>query len=138
MKIGTTSSISRDFMETKMSLKYNDESQVLVVKYRDGVSVNEFLSSLKGVIHESRELGEMNGVVLDFLEASFDFPAPKHQRIVEFLRLNLGFFENYRVGVVANNPHNIVVAMLIARADFRYCFRPFTTLNAAVIWAERD
>lgn len=124
-------------MKTKNSLRYDHESEVLIAEYRDGISINELLTSWKEIIPACQAFNGMSGMVLDFSDANFDFPAPHHEKIVDFIKLNLSFFEKCRVGIVANNPHNIVVAMLIARADYRYCFRPFTTLKAALLWVQR-
>jgi len=136
MQIDNSSPISKPFMENKGSFQYVTDSGVLIVKCLGDVSIKGLSFIWEEIAQEFPVSSRIKGVVFDLSSGNFAFPAPDHGRIVGFLKKHHDFFRHYRVGVVANSPHNIVVAMLVARADSNYCVRPFTTLKAALHWVK--
>ncbi len=122
-------------MDIKYSIHYDEKQKVVIEKYRDKVSLNDVISSWEKMIKSDSLPGEARGLVLDCGNAHLDFPASEHQKIVEYYRKNIEFFGKYKIGFVANTPHNIVIVMLVAQADSRYYLRPFTSLKAALEWA---
>ena len=135
MGIGEISSNPK-FLDGKVSLEYDSSKSVLLKTYFGNISFDDFVASWTEILSASDFSEKLAGVILDFSEAYFDFPANDNEKVVRFFIRNFRFFGKYKIGIVANNPHNIVVAMLIARAETSYCLRPFTTLNAALFWVQ--
>ncbi|PWD98037.1 hypothetical protein [Marinilabilia rubra] len=136
MQVNHSSSISRSLTENAGSFTYDEEAGVLVIRCFGDVTVDS-IASIWGEIVDGFSISEkMKGIVFDLSEGHFVFPASDYDHIVGFLKEHLDFFGRLRLGFVANDPHNIVVAMLVARADARYCLRPFTTLKAAIYWVQ--
>lgn len=123
-------------VDANYSIHYDEKQKVVIEKYSDQISLEDVISSWEKMIQSSNSLpGETRGLIFDCGNAHLDFPASEHHRIVKFYRKNIGFFGKYKIGIVANTPHNIVIVMLVAQADNRYYLRPFTSLNAAMEWA---
>jgi hypothetical protein len=121
-------------LQNKFSFGYDDDSKALIKKCSENITVRDIIDSWDGMICNCSLPEDTRGLVLDYSNAHLNFEVAEHQKIVDFYIKNLNFFNKYRIGVVANNPHNIVIIMLIARADERYLLRPFTTLRAALVW----
>jgi hypothetical protein len=121
-------------LQNKFSFCYDDDSKALIKKCYGSITVRDVIDSWNEVICNFPLPEDIRGVILDYSNAHLNFDVVEHQMIVDFYIKNLNFFSKYRIGVVANNPHNIVIIMLIARADERYLLRPFTTIGAALVW----
>ena len=114
----------------------NEDSSAVVGAFEGKVSVDDILCFWDELIKSDSLPFGMKGIVLDFSDAVLDFKASSYKRIVDYFIENISFVGKFKIGVVANNPHNIVVVMLIARENFMYELRPFTTIKASLIWAK--
>lgn len=117
-------------------MDFNADSSALVGAFEGKISIDNILCFWEELMKCDSLPAEMKGVVLDFSKAILDFKASSYVRIVDFFIENISFVRKFKIGVVANNPHNIVVIMLIARENFMYELRPFTTINASLIWVK--
>lgn len=120
----------------RFAVDVNDYSSVMVGAFEGKISVDDILYFWDELMKSDSLPAEMKGVVLDFSNAVLGFKASSYTRIVDFFIENISFVGRFKIGVVANNPHNIVVVMLIARENFMYELRPFTTINASLIWVK--
>jgi hypothetical protein len=120
--------------DKSFSIEYDWKANGLVGVFEGMVTVDDIISFWDDLMNYDSVPAETKGVVLDFSNARLDFKASAYLRIVDYFVENISFVGRFKIGVVANNPHNIVVLMLIARENFMYELRPFTTLNACLVW----
>lgn len=115
------------------SVDFNWKSNAIVGVFQGDVTVDDVLSFWDALMKEELP-PETKGVLLDFSNAKLSFKASGYLRIVDYFVENISFVGRFKIGVVANTPHNIVVLMLIARENFMYELRPFTTRRACLVW----
>jgi hypothetical protein len=118
------------------AIDLDNDSSAVVGTFEGKISVDDILYFWDELMKSDSLPPETKGVVLDFSKAILDFKASSYTRIVDYFIENISFVDRFNIGVVANNPHNIVVVMLIARENFMYELRPFTTKNASLIWVK--
>ncbi|WP_010663943.1 hypothetical protein [Marinilabilia salmonicolor] len=119
--------------ECLASVEFNWKSRAIVGVFQGEVTVDDVLSFWDALMKEDLP-PETKGVLLDFSNAKLSFKASGYLRIVDYFVENISFVGRFKIGVVANTPHNIVVLMLIARENFMYELRPFTTRRACLVW----
>jgi hypothetical protein len=118
------------------AIKLDDDSGSVVGIFEGKISVDDILAFWDELMKSDFLPSEMKGVILDFSKAILDFKASLYTRIVDYFVEHISFVRRFKIGVVANSPHNIVVVMLIARENFMYELRPFTTFNASLVWVK--
>jgi hypothetical protein len=118
----------------RMRFHYNEKRRVMIRRFSGNVSLEEVVDSLNEVIRNGIFIEKVKGLLLDCSNAHLDFSATEYRQIVNYFVENIDFFKKFKLGFVANTPHNIVIAMLIEQADDRYIFRPFTSIEAAMVW----
>ncbi|WP_291857831.1 hypothetical protein [Marinilabilia sp.] len=115
-------------------IDYDWKANCVVGIFKGKVTVDDIIAFWDDLMKNDAVPSGTKGVVLDFSDARLAFKASAYMRIVDFFVENISFVGRYKIGVIANNPHNIVVLMLIARENFMYELRPFTTLGACLVW----
>jgi hypothetical protein len=118
----------------KVFINFCHDSGAVVGAFEGEVSVDDILFFWEELMKNHSLSSEAKGVIMDFSNAKLDFKASAYTRIVDFFIENISFVGKFKIGVVANSPHNIVVLMLIARENYMYELRPFTTINASLVW----
>jgi len=120
--------------ECLASVDFNWRSGAVVGTFKGKVTVVDILSFWDDLMRGGDLPAETKGVLLDFSNAKLSFKASAYLRIVDYFVENISFVRRFKIGVVANTPHNIVVLMLIARENYMYELRPFTTKRACLVW----
>ncbi len=115
-------------------IQYEEKSQAIVGVFEGDISVEDILSFWEELRNGYPIPQDIKGVAMDFTNARMDFDASEHEQIASYFLENISFVNRFRIGFVANNPHNIVIVMLVSRESYRYEVRPFTTLAASLIW----
>ena len=115
-------------------IHYNEERRVIIRRFSGRVSLDEMIGSLNNVIKNKVYSENAKGLLLDCSNGHLDFSASQYRQIVDFCARNIEILQKFKIGLVSNTPHNIVIAMLIEQADDRYIFRPFTSIEAAMVW----
>ena len=76
----------------------------------------------------------IQGIILDYREADFDFEVGSEDRVVDFYKKNKALFSAYKIAVITTNSKNITLPLLVTAKLNGFDYELFSTLEAATDW----
>ena len=121
-------------MDEKFSFHFSSSLGIFFKHYYGNITLDDIYSSWKYVIDNHLIPSETKGFILDYRDATLDFPPKQHSAISDFYKSHLEVFGNLKIAILTDNPQNVVVSVLVESEDEGYHSRPFTTMQAAIVW----
>jgi len=112
-----------------------DSSLGIFFKYYFGpITLEDIGDSWEYVIENHLIPEGTKGFVLDYRNAVMNILPDKHPRIADFYKNNLDLYGNKKIAILTDNPHNVVISILVESKDEGYHSKPFSTMEAAIQW----
>ncbi len=105
--------------------------------YYGPITIDDIISSWQFAINNQLIPKETKGFVLDYREANFRISIDEHEIIADFYKNHPEIFGKLKTAVITDDPHDIIIPILIETLNEGYYSRPFTTFEAAVDWVLR-
>lgn len=121
-------------MNEKISYRFESSSGIFYKYHYGNISIEEIRNSWEFAFEQKLIPADVKGFILDYTEASFDFPIQDFRKISAFYRQHLDVFEGYRIAIITSNPKDMVIPILVAMEDVGYHSREFSTHEEALSW----
>lgn len=118
----------------KFKYHFNSSLGVLYKYYYGDITLEDITSSWEHAFENNLVPKGVKGFILDYREASFDIKIEEHTHIADFYKNNLDVFGNLKIGIITEEPNDIVIPILVESIDDGYSSQPFTTHEAALEW----
>lgn len=118
----------------KFKYHFNSSQGILYKYYYGDITLEELKSSWEYAFEHNLIPKEVKGFILDYREATFKIKIEKHTGIADFYKNHLEVFGDLKIGIVTEEPTDVVIPMLVESLDEGYSSQPFTTLEAALQW----
>jgi hypothetical protein len=121
-------------VDNKIKYEFDEDSGIFYKSYFGVISVNDILASWEYAFENKLIPPGVNGFILDHRNSILKLNTFDYLQIVDFYKNNLNIFRNFKIGTITEDPHGVVVTMLIGTIEEGYATKPFATKNCAVNW----
>lgn len=120
--------------EPKIRFEFDSNTGILFKYYFGTITIEDIHSSWEYAIQNNLIPPERIGFILDYRNATLRLPHLEYKEISNFYRQHPEIFEGYKIAIVTENPQDIVIPVLVREMDAGYLSRPFSTVDAAILW----
>ncbi len=121
-------------MNEKVFYQFDNSSGIFYKYHYGNISIEEITSSWEFAFQQKLIPPKVKGFILDYTEATFDFPIQDFRKISAFYRQHLDVFKEYRIAIITSNPKDMIIPILIAMEDVGYYSKEFSSLENARKW----
>ncbi|WP_111710203.1 hypothetical protein [Lutibacter citreus] len=121
-------------MTEKFEYSFNNSLGILFKTYYGPITINDIESSWEYAFEKGLIPKEKKGFILDYRKSNFNIKIKEHNSIVNFYKKHIDIFGNYKIAIITEKPKDIVIPMLVEYQDNGYSSKPFSTVEAAIIW----
>jgi hypothetical protein len=125
-------------MNKKILYRFDDLTGIFYKNHNGNISIDEITASWEFAFQQKLIPADVKGFILDYTEASFNFPIQDFRKISAFYRQHLDVFKEYRIAIITSNPKDMVIPILIAMEDVGYHSKEFSSLENARKWVLRQ
>ncbi|PWE00768.1 hypothetical protein [Marinilabilia rubra] len=119
------------------SLEYKSDLKILIKEQTGSVSIEDVLSFSNHLAQKDNVLKETAGLIFDCRNALLDYDLDEQNLLTNNLRTRANLYNNLKIAVVSNDPHNVVLIMMLGHADNNLFITPFSTIQGAIAWMSR-
>jgi hypothetical protein len=123
-------------MNEKVTFQFSPSLGIFFKHYYGSITLEDIRSSWEYIIHNHLIPAETKGFIVDYRNAIMNIPADQHPSIADYYKEHLEVFNNCKIGVLTENPQNVVISILVESKDEGYHSKPFSTMEAAVRWVQ--
>lgn len=121
-------------MNNKFKYHFNNSLKILFKYYYGHITINDIESSWEYAFKNNLIPKDTKGFVLDYTNATLDMKPDEHTAIADFYKKHIEIFRNYKIGIVTDNPKDVVIPILVETKDDGYESSPFSSMEAAIEW----
>lgn len=121
-------------MTNNVEYKYDSATSVMYKIYCGKITIETIKNSWEWAFTNKIIPENTRYFVLDYREATIDFSPRRHDNITSYYQSKPEYFAGKKFAVISNNPHNVAISTLVHLDDIGYESRPFSTIEAAIIW----
>lgn len=125
-------------MGAKFEYEFDSKTNILHKTYYGSISMEEIESSWKYAFNNGLIPKDVKGFILDYRNANFDINIEKHIEISDFYKKFIEIFGGLKIAIITENPKDIVIPVMVNTKDEGYSSRPFSTVEAAIVWILRE
>lgn len=113
---------------------FNPTNRIFYKIYEGTITIDDIKTSWLKLFNEEIIPEEAIGFILDYSGANFSLNLNEYNKIAEFYKDNLAYFMNTRIGIITNNPRDVVIPTLVKTLDDGYESKPFSSISNAEKW----
>ncbi len=121
-------------MDENFTYRFSKSLGVFFKNYNGNITLENINSSWDYIISNHLIPPETKGFVLDYRNAIMNIPPNHHDGIVDYYTKHLDVFGGLKIAILADNPQNVVITVLVESKDNGYKSKPFSTMQAAIAW----
>lgn len=118
----------------KFKYQFDSSSGILYKFYFGEITMADIESSWEYAFENNLIPKETKGFILDYRSATFKIEIDDHVLIADFYKNHIDVFGNQKIGVITEDPRDVIIPILVESKDDGYHSRPFSTLEAAINW----
>ena len=123
-------------MKYPVEYEFDKDCEILIRKFKGTVSMNDIISSWEEIIAKNLISSKHKGVISDFRETNLQVDMRDMDKISAYFNDNITIFENLRLAQIIDSPL-IAYPMIFRINNPKTPLKPFSTLEAAIIWVKR-
>ncbi|UCH15424.1 MAG: hypothetical protein JSV22_05515 [Bacteroidales bacterium] len=121
-------------MEPKTEYKFDKSTGILYKYYHGHVNLKVITSSWQYAFDNNIIPKNVKGFILDFRDATLKMNIKETSRIADFYGQHSNVFKNKKVGLIMQEPEQVVFPIAIELENIEFFPRPFYTETAAIKW----
>lgn len=121
-------------MDKKFKYEFDQLTGIQYKFYFGLISIEDIASSWYFAFENNLIPQNVKGFILDYRNATFNFEIEDHIEISEFYKKHIDVFKNLKIAIITDKPKDVVIPILVKSKDSGYESRPFSTIEAAIIW----
>jgi hypothetical protein len=120
--------------EEKYKYRFDSSLGILFKYYYGNIDLSDIISSWEYAFENNLIPKETKGFILDYRKATFKIEIEKHTSIADFYKNHIDVFGDFKIAILTEEPRDVVIPVLVKSQDEGYFSRPFSTLEAAIVW----
>ena len=121
-------------MKPYFKYHFNSSLGILFKYYYGNITLTDIENSWHYAFQNNLITDNVTGFVLDYSEANLNINPEDFYKISDFYKQNINYFNHKKIGIVTNNPKDVVIPMLVETKDEGYASHPFSTIESAIDW----
>jgi hypothetical protein len=113
---------------------FDPETKIFYKKHFGVITKEEIFKSWDHAIENDLIPKDTAGFIVDFMDAQLNLKLLDVKHIPIYFNLHSDIFGNKKMAILVKSPEEIVVPVLIERAQKKYFLKPFSTETAAIKW----
>ena len=118
----------------KFTYSFDEKTGIMFKSYFGSITFHDIESSWLSAFEKNIIPQNVTGFIVDYRKATFDMTPEEHVEIADFYQKHLTVFGNKKIGVITDNAKDVIIPVLVERKDNGYISRPFSTVDAAILW----
>ncbi len=118
----------------KFKYQFDSSLRIQYKFYFGEITMIDIISSWEHAFENNIIPKETKGFILDYRKATFKIEIDDHAQLADFYKNHIDIFRNCKIGIITENPRDVVIPILVESLDDGYYSKPFSTLKAAISW----
>lgn len=118
----------------KIKYHFNSSLGILYKYYYGYITLEDIQSSWEYAFENNLIPKDVKGFILDYRQANFKLKIEEYKGIADFYKNHIEVFGNLKIGIITEEPSDVVIPMLVESLDEGYSSQPFATHEAALKW----